>query len=54
MLFLVMQPKYGDICNTFVWQYFKCVYDITSIAMTTTEPYESTLSFPVYANYLQN
>ena len=30
------------------------VYDITIITMTKSEHYESTLSFPVFANYLQN
>ena len=42
------------MCNTIVQQYFKYVYDITSITMTTTECFERTLQFPVFANYLQN
>ena len=55
MLFVVIQPKYGlNICRTIVWQYLKYVYDVTAITMTTTGHYESTLSFPVFANYLQN
>ena len=31
--------------NNIIWQYFKCVYDVTAITMTTSERYESTLSF---------
>ena len=46
MLFLVTRPKHENICNTIVWQYFKDIYDVTSVTTTTTERYESTLSFP--------
>ena len=44
----------GSWCNTIVQQYFKDVYDVTSVSMTTTECLERTLQFPVFANYLQN
>ena len=54
MLFLVTQQKYENICNTVDWQYIKYIYDVISFTMTTTERHERILSFPVFANYLQN
>ena len=35
------------MCNTIVQQYFKYVYDVTSVTMATTERLERTLLFPV-------
>ena len=42
------------MCNTIIQQYFKDVYDVTSVTMATTECLERTLQFPVFANHPQN
>ena len=39
------------MCNNIVQQYFKYVYDVTSVTMTTTEYFERTLQFPIF-NFL--
>ena len=38
---------YRNTCNTIIQQYFKYVYDVTSVTMATTECLEKTPNFQV-------